>query len=253
MQNFLRQSMRDGFFHADMHQGNLFVAPDGAIVAVDLGIVGRLSSDSRRFLAEILYGFIRRDYRRVAEVHFEAGYVPRNQDVLSFAQALRAIGEPIHGQPAETISMGHLLTLLFEVTELFDMRARPELVLLQKTMVVVEGVARSYDPKFNMWEAAEPVVSDYIRGELGPAAKLAEVRDVLEAIVKIGRRLPDYAVGLEVLGKHLPDLVDNGIRINDDSLQELAQDTKAGILFGHIAQWITAIGVAVIAASLLLR
>ncbi len=252
VQNFLRQSMRDGFFHADMHQGNLFVAPDGAIVAVDLGIVGRLSSDSRRFLAEILYGFIRRDYRRVAEVHFEAGYVPRNQDVLSFAQALRAIGEPIHGQPAETISMGHLLTLLFEVTELFDMRTRPELVLLQKTMVVVEGVARSYDPKFNMWEAAEPVVSDYIRGELGPTAKLAELRDVLEAVVKIGRRLPDYAVGLEVLGKHLPDLVDNGIRINDDSLQELAQDTKAGILFGHIAQWITALGVAVIAASLLL-
>ena len=232
VQNFLRQSMRDGFFHADMHQGNLFVAPDGAIVAVDLGIVGRLSSDSRRFLAEILYGFIRRDYRRVAEVHFEAGYVPRNQDVLSFAQALRAIGEPIHGQPAETISMGHLLTLLFEVTELFDMRTRPELVLLQKTMVVVEGVARSYDPKFNMWEAAEPVVSDYIRGELGPTAKLAELRDVLEAVVKIGRRLPDYAVGLEVLGKHLPDLVDNGIRINDDSLQELAQDTKAASCSG---------------------
>lgn len=251
VQSFLRHAMRDGFFHADMHQGNLFVAPDGAIVAVDLGIVGRLSAESRRFLAEILYGFIQRDYRRVAEVHFEAGYVPRNQDVLSFAQALRAIGEPIHGQPAETISMGHLLTLLFEVTELFDMHTRPELVLLQKTMVVVEGVARSYDPRFNMWQAAEPVVSDYIRGELGPTAKLAEARDVLEALLRIGRRLPDYATGLEVLGRRMPELIENGLRIDDSSLHELAQDTRLGIRLAHVARWITAISLAVIAFRML--
>ncbi|WP_185983965.1 2-polyprenylphenol 6-hydroxylase [Aureimonas mangrovi] len=250
IQSFLRHSMRDGFFHADMHPGNLFVAPDGAIVAVDLGIVGRLTADSRRFLAEILYGFIRRDYRRVAEVHFEAGYVPRNQDVLSFAQALRAIGEPIHGQPAETISMGHLLTLLFEVTELFEMRTRPELILLQKTMVVVEGVARSYDPRFNMWSAAEPVVSEYILRELGPAAKLREAREGIEAIGRLARRVPDLATGLEILARDMPDLIENGIHINDDDLIELAKDSRFAIAIGHIAQVVAALALAVIAWQL---
>jgi predicted unusual protein kinase regulating ubiquinone biosynthesis (AarF/ABC1/UbiB family) len=167
IQSFLRHTLRDGFFHADMHQGNLFVDPAGMIVAVDMGIVSRLGKKERRFLAEILYGFITRDYRRVADVHFEAGYVPARHDPASFAQAIRAIGEPIHGQPAETISMARLLTLLFEVTELFDMETRPELVMLQKTMVVVEGVARTLNPKFNMWKAAEPVVGDWIRDNLG--------------------------------------------------------------------------------------
>ncbi|RUW48834.1 2-polyprenylphenol 6-hydroxylase, partial [Mesorhizobium sp. M1A.F.Ca.ET.072.01.1.1] len=133
VQSFLRHTLRDGFFHADMHPGNLFVEPDGTIVAVDLGIAGRLGKKERRFLAEILYGFIVRDYRRVAEVHFEAGYVPRQHNVSAFAQAIRAIGEPIHGQSADTISMAKLLTLLFEVTDLFDMATRTELVLLQKT------------------------------------------------------------------------------------------------------------------------
>src|SRR5690606_32387134 len=135
-QSCLRHPLRDGFFHADMHQGNLFVDPAGVIVAVDMGIVGRLGKKERRFLAEILYGFITRDYQRVADVHFEAGYVHARHDPASFAQAIRAIDEPIHGQPAETISMARLLTLLFEVTELFDMQTRPELVMLQKTMVV---------------------------------------------------------------------------------------------------------------------
>ena len=247
VQAFLRQAMRDGFFHADMHQGNLFLGPDGTIIAVDLGIVGRLSGDSKRFLAEILYGFIRRDYKRVAELHFEAGYVPRGQDVASFAQALRAIGEPIYGQPAETISMGHLLALLFEVTELFDMKARPELVLLQKTMVVVEGVARTFDPKFNMWVAAEPVVSAYILSELGPAAKLREARDGAEAMLRLMRRIPDLAVGLDVLAAQLPELIENGLRLNDDTLVELARETKAGIISGHIAQWVIAVSLVVIA------
>jgi len=250
VQSFLRHSMRDGFFHADMHPGNLFVSPDGTIVAVDLGIVGRLSADSRRFLAEILYGFIQRDYKRVAEIHFEAGYVPRSKDVLSFAQALRAIGEPIHGQPAETISMAHLLTLLFEVTELFDMQTRPELVLLQKTMVVVEGVARSYDPRFNMWVAAEPVVSEYILGEIGPAAKLRDAREGLEAVFRLAKRLPDLASGLEVLAKNLPDLVENGIHIGDDDLMQLAKEGKAAILVGRTAQIIGALALVVIAWQL---
>ena len=147
MQAFLRHALRDGFFHADMHQGNLFVDAAGDIVAVDFGIMGRLGKSERRFLAEILFGFIRRDYRRIAEVHFEAGYVPDRHSIDDFAQALRAIGEPIHGQRAADISMARLLTLLFEVTELFDMQTRPELLLVQKTMVVVEGVARTLDPR----------------------------------------------------------------------------------------------------------
>ncbi|MEN3792004.1 2-polyprenylphenol 6-hydroxylase [Fulvimarina sp. MAC3] len=251
VQSFLRHAMRDGFFHADMHQGNLFVAPDGGIVAVDMGIVGRLSDDSKRFLAEILYGFIKRDYRRVAELHFEAGYVPRTQDVASFAQALRAIGEPIYGQPAETISMGHLLSLLFEVTELFEMKARPELVLLQKTMVVVEGVARTFDPKFNMWVAAEPVVSDYILNELGPAAKLRDAQQGLNAILRLARRGPDLAVGLDVLASQLPELIENGLRLNDDTLVELVKDSKASIILGHVERSVIALALVAIAFSII--
>ena len=156
IQSFLRHALRDGFFHADMHPGNLFVDDAGRLVAVDFGIMGRLGKKERRFLAEILLGFITRDYRRVAEVHFEAGYVPAHHSVENFAQAIRAIGEPIHDRTAEEISMAKLLTLLFEVTGLFDMQTRPELILLQKTMVVVEGVARGFDPKLDMWKVADP-------------------------------------------------------------------------------------------------
>src|SRR5690606_15040117 len=185
IQSFLRHTLRDGFFHADMHPGNLFVDPAGTIVAVDMGIVGRLGKKERRFLAEILFGFITRDYMRVAEVHFEAGYVPAHHDVAAFAQAIRAIGEPIHGQPAETISMARLLALLFEVTDLFEMQTRPELILLQKTMVVVEGVSRMLNPRFNMWKAAEPVVGDWIRDNLGPKRIAADLRDGVKAAVRL--------------------------------------------------------------------
>src|SRR5207302_9247540 len=158
MQSFLRHALRDGFFHADMHPGNLFVDANGRFIAVDFGIMGRLGAKERRFLAEILHGFITRDYLRTAEVHFEAGYVPPQHSVESFAQAIRAIGEPIHSRTAAEISMAKLLNLLFEVTSLFDMRTRPELLLLQKTMVVVEGVARSLDPGLDMWSTSDPVV-----------------------------------------------------------------------------------------------
>jgi ubiquinone biosynthesis protein len=170
IQSCLRQALRDGFFHADMHPGNLFVDDDGRLVAVDFGIMGRLGAKERRFLAEILFGFITRDYRRTAQVHFDAGYVPRTHSVESFAQAIRAIGEPIHDRTAEDVSMAKLLMLLFEVTGLFDMRTRPELLLLQKTMVVVEGVARSLDPKLDMWSTADPVVREWIGS---PMARIA--------------------------------------------------------------------------------
>jgi ubiquinone biosynthesis protein len=174
IQTFLRHALRDGFFHADMHPGNLFVDPDGKLIAVDFGIMGRLGPKERRFLAEILYGFITRDYRRTAEVHFEAGYVPAKHSIDDFAQAIRAIGEPIHKRTAEDISMAKLLTLLFEVTGLFDMRTRPELLLLQKTMVVVEGVARGLDPRLDMWTVAEPVVREWMERHLGPAGRIED-------------------------------------------------------------------------------
>ena len=206
IQTFLRHALRDGFFHADMHQGNFFVDSAGRIVAIDFGIMGRLGFKERRFLAEILYGFIRRDYRRVAEVHFEAGYVPRIHRVEDFAQAIRAIGEPIHSRTADQISMAKLLTLLFEVTSLFDMETRIELVLLQKTMVVVEGVARKLDPQLNLWSISEPVVSAWIMENLGPKGRIEDAGRGAAALVSFiadaPRRLEDIAVKLEVLAAH---------------------------------------------------
>jgi ubiquinone biosynthesis protein len=186
IQTFLRHALRDGYFHADMHPGNLFVDAERRLVAVDFGIMGRLGRKERRFLAEILYGFITRDYHRTAEVHFEAGYVPGHHSVESFAQAIRAIGEPIHNRTAEDISMAKLLMLLFEVTGLFDMRTRPELLLLQKTMVVVEGVARGLDPRLDMWTVSEPVVRDWIERHLGP---LGRIEGAGEGAREVGRFL----------------------------------------------------------------
>ena len=193
IQSFLRHALRDGFFHADMHQGNLKLGPDGALVALDFGIMGRIDLYTRRVYAEILIGFLRRDYARVAAVHFEAGYVPADRDIDAFAQALRAVGEPIFGQDATRISMARLLAHLFEVTERFGMETRTELILLQRTMVVVEGVARSLNPAINMWETARPVVSDYIASNLGPAAVVRDLTATLRVLARFGPRLPQLA------------------------------------------------------------
>ncbi|MFP4326923.1 MAG: 2-polyprenylphenol 6-hydroxylase [Paracoccaceae bacterium] len=190
LQLFLRHALRDGYFHGDMHQGNLKVAPNGDIIAYDFGIMGHIDLYTRRVYAEILYGFIRRDYQRVAEVHFEAGYVPADRDVDEFARALRAVGEPIFGMDATRISMGKLLAYLFEVTERFGMETRTELILLQRTMVVVEGVARSLDPRMNIWEAAHPVVEDYIRQSIGPRAVLRDLSQTARVMARFGPRLP---------------------------------------------------------------
>jgi ubiquinone biosynthesis protein len=209
IQTFLRHALRDGFFHADMHPGNLFVDDDGRLIAVDFGITGRLGAKERLFLAEILHGFITRDYQRTAEVHFEAGYVPPQHSIEDFAQAIRAIGEPIHNRTAEDISMAKLLTLLFEVTGLFDMRTRPELLLLQKTMVVVEGVARSFDPKLDMWSTAEPVVREWMTRNLGPAGKL---ESAAQGAFEIGRFLGNA-----------PSLLTQGARVLD-RLDEITRD-----------------------------
>ncbi len=183
IQSFLRHAIRDGFFHADMHQGNLFVDPQGNLVAVDFGIVGRLGSKESRVLAEILYGFITRDYARVSRAHFEAGYVPADQDQAVFAQAIRSIGEPIMNRPANQISMARLLTQLFEVTAQFNMHTQPQLLLLQKTMVVVEGVARTLNPDLNIWVTAEPVVRGWIERKLGPLGRMEQSVDSLGRLV----------------------------------------------------------------------
>ncbi|TWF53051.1 2-polyprenylphenol 6-hydroxylase [Neorhizobium alkalisoli] len=249
IQSFLRHTLRDGFFHADMHPGNLFVDNTGTIVAVDMGITGRLGKKERRFLAEILYGFITRDYLRVAEVHFEAGYVPAHHDVAAFAQAIRAIGEPIHGQPAETISMARLLALLFEVTDLFEMQARPELILLQKTMVVVEGVSRMLDPRFNMWKASEPVVGDWIRDNLGPKRIVSDLRDGVKAMVKLAEAAPEIAARTEKFHQEVMHMTENGLRFDAETADAIGRSEARHSRSGRWALWIIAIALVVIAFS----
>ena len=187
---FLTHALRDGYFHADMHQGNLKVAANGDIIAYDFGIMGHIDEYTRRVYAEILFGFIRKDFKRVAEVHFEAGYVPADRDVDEFARALRAVGEPIFGMDASKISMGRLLSYLFEVTERFGMETRTELILLQRTMVVVEGVARSLNPNINIWQVASPIVSDYIQKSIGPRAIVTDLYNTARVMTRFGPRLP---------------------------------------------------------------
>lgn len=190
LQLFLSHALRDGFFHGDMHQGNLKVAANGNLIAYDFGIMGRIDEYTRRVYAEILMGFIGRDYRRVAEVHFEAGYVPPDRDIDEFARALRAVGEPIFGLEATRVSMARLLSYLFEVTERFGMETRTELILLQRTMVVVEGVARSLDPNINIWQVAKPVVETYVSRNVGPLALLRDLAQTARVLARFGPRLP---------------------------------------------------------------
>lgn len=206
LQIFLTLTLRDGFFHADMHQGNLLIQEDGTIVAIDLGICGRLDGDSRRFLAEILHGFITRDYKKLAEVHIEAGYVPAHHDVHEFAQALRSVGEPIRDRDADEISMGRVLAQLFQITEQFDMTTQPQLLLLQKTMVTVEGVARSFDPKVNIWDASEDIVAGWLKRQIGPQAVLDDMRDNAGRTIRAIRRLPDTLHKIEQGAQALEDM-----------------------------------------------
>jgi ubiquinone biosynthesis protein len=240
IQTFLRHALRDGFFHADMHPGNLFVDDHSRLIAVDFGIMGRLGAKERLFLAEILHGFITRDYHRTAEVHFEAGYVPPTHSVESFAQAIRAIGEPIHNRTAEDISMARLLTLLFEVTGLFDMRTRPELLLLQKTMVVVEGVARSLDPKLDMWSTAEPVVREWMARNLGPAGKL---EGAVQGAGEIGRFV-SKAPGLLTRGARVLDQLDkmtrDGLVLSPQTVAEIGKAESRRNRWSAAALWVIA-------------
>ncbi len=194
IQHFLKQAVRDGFFHGDMHQGNLFVDEQGNIIPVDFGIMGRLDKNNRKFLAEILYGFIQRDYVKVAEVHFQAGLVPEDASKEEFAQALRSVGEPIFGQSIKDISGGNLLAQLFEITEKFNMPTQTPLLILQKTMVVVEGVARKLYPETNIWEVSRPVLEDWLKNVKSPKSTLDMAMNTSAEIIK---RIPDF-----------PDLMD---------------------------------------------
>jgi ubiquinone biosynthesis protein len=240
IQTVLRHALRDGFFHADMHPGNLFVDDAGQLVAVDFGIMGRLGVKERRFLAEILLGFITRNYHRTAEVHFEAGYVPPHHSVASFAQAIRAIGEPIHNRVAEEISMAKLFMLLFEVTGMFDMRTRPELLLLQKTMVVVEGVARSLDPKLDMWTVAEPVVREWIERNLGP---IGRIEDAAEGAIEVGRLLgeaPKLLARGAVLVEQLDAITRDGLMLAPDTVAAIGRAEARRNRWTTAALWVIA-------------
>ena len=251
VQAFLRHAMRDGFFHADMHPGNLFVDAEGRIVAVDFGIMGRLGLKERRFLAEILYGFITRNYTRVAEVHFEAGYVPRKHSVAQFAQALRAIGEPIMDRPASEISMAQLLGQLFQYTEVFDMETRPELLLLQKTMVVVEGVGRSLDPELNIWVVSEPVVKGWIEQEFGTSAPFEAAAQGAATVGRLVGDIPRLLGQAERTAEALSAMAEEGFRLDDHTVERLAEAQGRQNRASRIGIWVGALALAAIALALL--
>jgi ubiquinone biosynthesis protein len=221
VRSFLTQALRDGFFHADMHPGNLFVDRQGRLVAVDFGIMGRLDAPMRRFMAGTLAGFLARDYTKVAQLHYDVAFVPLQHDVETFAQALRAIGEPIFGKSARDVSMARLLGQLFETTRRFDMRAQPQLVLLQKTMVVVEGVARGLDPDFDIWEASRPVAERWVTQNLGPEAHLARAAEGFTALGKLAQDLPQLVKNAEELSQMVAE---GGVRLHPDTARQIARE-----------------------------
>jgi len=220
IQHFLRHAVRDGFFHADMHQGNLFINKSGQIVAIDFGIMGRIDKINRRYLAEILYGFIQRDYKKVAEVHIMAGLVHQNVQVEELAQALRAIGEPIFGQTVKDISGGKLLKQLFDITEKFNMQTQPQLLLLQKTMVVVEGVARQLNPNTNIWETSKPVLEKWLKETKDP---ISNFTDTLKDSAEVLKRLPELPKIMDKANQALTFMASGQIPPNSNSYSELKE------------------------------
>jgi ubiquinone biosynthesis protein len=222
VRSFLTQALRDGFFHADMHPGNLFVDSSCRVCAVDFGIMGRLDAGMRRFMAETLAGFLARDYLRVAQVHFDYGFVPKHHHVETFAQALRAVGEPIFGLTAQQVSMGRLLEQLFETTRRFDMQLQPQLVLLQKTMVVVEGVARKIDPEFDVWEASRPVIERWMLEHLGPEARLRDAAESLTSMGRLAQNIPQLVRDTELIAAQLAE---GGIRLHPDSVRAISRSS----------------------------
>ena len=227
IQHFLRHAVRDGFFHADMHQGNLFINNNGQIVPVDFGIMGRIDKENRRFLAEILYGFIKRDYKKVAEVHILAGLVPRETQLEPLSQALRSIGEPIFGQKVKDISGGKLLKQLFDITDKFNMQTQPQLLMLQKTMVVVEGVARKLNPDTNIWETSRPVLERWLKETKDP---LSNITETLKETAETLKRLPNLPEVMDKANQALSFLASGQIPQNSNSysaLNEKKQEMRA--------------------------
>ncbi|MEE4210136.1 MAG: 2-polyprenylphenol 6-hydroxylase [Parvularcula sp.] len=220
MRAFLTQALDHGFFHADMHQGNLIIDNQKRLVLIDFGITGRLDRQARHAFAMIIYGFIQRDYRAAARAHFDAGYVPEHFNVEAFATALRAVGEPIFMKKADELDMSRVLQQLFDVTEIFDMHLRPELVLLQRTMVVVEGVARILDPKIDLWSTAEPIVRAYVKREVGLAAIARQGRENFDALRKLFDRFPEFA---EAAGRLAAEMQDGGVPLSDETILRLAR------------------------------
>ena len=218
IQNFLRHAVRDGFFHADMHQGNIFIDDNGLIVPIDFGIMGRLDKMSKRFLAEILFGFIQRDYKKVAEVHLIAGLVPKNVAIDDLAQALRSIGEPIFGQAVKDISGGRLLKQLFDVTEKFNMQTQPQLLMLQKTMVVVEGVARRLNPDTNIWTTSKPVLESWLKETKDP---ITTINKTLQNTSEVIKRLPEFPEIMDKANQALTYLANGQIPQNSNSYTAL--------------------------------
>ncbi|HEX3860757.1 MAG TPA: 2-polyprenylphenol 6-hydroxylase [Stellaceae bacterium] len=243
---FFKQVFRDGFFHADQHPGNLFVAADGAMAVVDFGIMGRLDRQTRYFLADMLTGFLTGDYRRVAEVHFAAGYVPPHLSIDAFTQACRSIGEPILGLPLEQISLARLLAQLFQVTEQFEMETQPQLLLLQKTMVLVEGVGRRLDPSVNIWALARPLVEEWVRENRGPEARVRQQIDTLiEAVDQVPRLLGS-------LDKLIGEWAREGVVLHAESLATQAAHRARLLPLMVIPLWIAAAALTAIALALLL-
>jgi ubiquinone biosynthesis protein len=241
---FFNQVFRDGFFHADMHPGNIFIAADGALAVVDFGIMGRLDRDTRYYLADMLLGFLGGDYRRVAEVHFAAGYVPLRRSVDAFAQACRSIGEPILGRPLQEISIGRLLAQLFRITAQFEMETQPQLLLLQKTMVQVEGLGRRLDPTVNIWTLARPLIEAWMRENRGPEAR---VRQGLDGLVEAAERLPQLVRNLEAL---IADWSREGVVLHAESLARQAAERTQHLPRLLVPLWIAVGSLAAIAAAL---
>ena len=230
LKTFLTTSIRDGLFHADMHQGNLFIEKEEKIIAVDFGIVGHLDFESKQYLNNILLGFINRDYDKIANVHFEAGYVPETEDKKKFAQALRSIGEPIQGKEASDISIGNLLTQLFEITNQFNMKTQPQLLLLQKTMVVVEGVAREYDPNLNIWTESEPILNELSKVDFVNKFNFS-TDEVVNRAKDIILNLPKNIDGVKKNINQMGKIIDyQGIKIHPESLNSL-NNTNNNLLF----------------------
>ena len=228
IQNFLRHAVRDGFFHADMHQGNIFIDDNGHIVPIDFGIMGRLDKMSKRFLAEILFGFIQRDYRKVAEVHLIAGLVPKEVPIDDLAQALRSIGEPIFGQAVKDISGGKLLKQLFDVTEKFNMQTQPQLLMLQKTMVVVEGVARRLNPNTNIWTTSKPVLENWLKETKSP---MTSINETIQSTSEVIKRLPEFPEIMDKANQALTFLASGQIPQNSNSYTALNDKKSEMIAF----------------------